>query len=232
VLADTEHFNGQLTEQVRRDTRFDLLVPMPNQKSRGRRAAALSPSLFTPHWAGFATAKQPFGGSPQTEGPFYEIIQRSGERPDDFHFQSFLATADRPEVADLTVHYPQRWHVEVFFKLNQALGWHRAGTLNLNIRYGHMTLALIAQAVLHQFRQRLGPPFAAWEATHLAQAVFGGLEGDLRVEDDPIVITYYNAPNVSLVREHYEHLPPNCRPKRSAPKSRGFTISNWIFISN
>ncbi|SPE62333.1 hypothetical protein SBV1_810035 [Verrucomicrobia bacterium] len=31
--------------------------------------------------------------------------------------------------------------MEEFFKFNQALGWHRAGTLNLNIRYGQLSLS-------------------------------------------------------------------------------------------
>ena len=33
-----------------------------------------------------------------------------------------------------------------------------AEILNLNIRYGQMTTALIAQALLHQLRRRLGEP--------------------------------------------------------------------------
>lgn len=218
LMADCEHFNRELIEQIRRDTPFDLLVPMPNQKARQKQCAKLSANQFTPHWAGFATTKQPFGWSHGTTRPLYEIIQRSGERPQDFHYKSFLATADRPEVPDLSVHYPQRWHVEEFFNFNQALGWQRAGTLNLNIRYGHMTLALVAQAVVHQFRQRLGAPFATWDATHLAKDVFCGLEGDVRVQDDTIVVTYYNAPNVQLLREHYEHLPAKLNAQKVNPQ--------------
>jgi hypothetical protein len=34
----------------------------------------------------------------------------------------------------LTVDYPKRWHAEEFFNAHQALGWDRAGTMNLNIR--------------------------------------------------------------------------------------------------
>ncbi len=95
---------------------------MPNQKARHQQPAKLCAHPFTPHWAGFATTKQPFGWSKGTARPLYEIIQRSGERPEDFHYKSFLATADRPEVTDLSVNYPRRWHVEEFFKFNQALG--------------------------------------------------------------------------------------------------------------
>jgi hypothetical protein len=90
---------------------------------------------------------------------------------------------------------------------NQALGWQRAGTLNLHIRYGQMTLALVAQAVIHQFRQRIGAPYQSWDAVHLARAMFSGLEGDVRVHQDTILVTYYNAPNAQLLRHHYEGLP-------------------------
>ena len=42
---------------------------------------------------------------------------------------------------------------------------------------------------------------------HLAQAVFTGLEGDVRVQDDTILVTYYNAPDADILRQHYEGLP-------------------------
>ena len=218
LMADCEHFNRQLVEEVRRESPFDLLVPMPNQKARQKQHAKLLASQFTPRWAGFATAKQPFGWRQNSIQDLYEIIQRSGETPQDYYYKSFLATADRPEVLDLSVHYPQRWHVEEFFKFNQALGWQRAGTLNLNIRYGHMTLALVAQAVVHQFRLCLGAPFAAWDATHLAKDVFCGLEGDVRVQRDTIVVTYYNAPNVEQLRQRYENSPAKLLAKKINPK--------------
>jgi len=87
------------------------------------------------------------------------------------------------------------------------LGWERAGTQNLNVRYGHVTLALLAQAVLRQLRLRLGEPMASWDARHLAKDVLQGLEGDVRVTADTIVVTYYNAPNAAVSRGHYEGLP-------------------------
>ena len=218
LMADGEHFNGPLIEQVRLETPFDLLVPMPSQKTRQAKYAKLPSTAFTPHWAGFATAKRPFAWSQKSAPGIYEIIQRSGETVRNYYYKSFLATSDRLEVTDLSVHYPQRWHVEEFFKFNQALGWQRAGTLNLNIRYGHMTMALMAQAVLHQFRQRPGPPFDAWDAAHLAKDVFGGLEGDVRVQDDTIVVTYYNAPNVEQLRQHYQDLPAKLTAQKINPK--------------
>ena len=108
--------------------------------------------------------------------------------------------------------------MEEFFKFNQPLGWQRAGTLNLNIRYGHMTMALIAQALLHQLRQRLGPPFDAWDAAHQAKDLLGGLEGDVRVEKETIIVTYYNAPNAKQLRQHYENLPAKLTAQKVNPK--------------
>src|SRR5438132_12592865 len=39
------------------------------------------------------------------------------------------------DVVGLSRDYPKRWHIEEFFNANQALGWKRAGTQNLHIRY-------------------------------------------------------------------------------------------------
>lgn len=203
VLADEEHYTGAIFDQIHTQP-FDLLVPM---KTTGRQLArwrALPPEAFTRQWAGYALATQryPFGSH-----EVLELIQRSGERPEAYEFKGYLSLRDHSALEQLTAEYPQRWHVEEFFKFNQALGWQRAGTLNLHIRYGQMTLALVAQAVIHQFRQRIGAPYQAWDAVHLAQAVFSGLEGDIRVHEDTILVTYYNAPNAQLLRQHYEDLP-------------------------
>ena len=86
------------------------------------------------------------------------MIQRCGETPADYHDKAFLSTREGAEVEDLTVQFPKRRHIEEFFNANQALGWNRAGTLNPNVRQGQMTMALLAQAALHQLRGRLGEP--------------------------------------------------------------------------
>lgn len=219
VVADCEHFNSELVEKIQTQNVFDLLVPMPNKKEREVRQAKVTPSQFTRRWAGFATATHPFSWSnTKASKPLFEIIERSGEKSEDYFFKSFLTTKEGSEVEDLCIHFPQRWHIEEFFKFNQTLGWQQAGTLNLNVRYGQMTLALIAQTVIHQFRQRLGEPYSSWDASHMAKDVFGGLEGDVRVEADTIVVTYYNAPNVEGLRKHYENLPEKLVQAGISPK--------------
>ena len=79
--------------------------------------------------------------------------------------------------------------------------------MNLNIRFGQMSMALIAQTVCDQLRKRLGAPFSSWDASHFSSAVFRGIDGDIRVSGDTVLVTLYNAPNPSLLRKHYENLP-------------------------
>jgi hypothetical protein len=79
--------------------------------------------------------------------------------------------------------------------------------MNINIRYGQMTMALLAQTLIHGFRERVGAPFAAWDTNHLASSVFRGLDGDIRAVDATIVVSYYSAPNQERLRAHYENLP-------------------------
>ena len=217
VVADTEHFSSELLHEVHAQTGFDLLVPLPCRTSYRKRWNSIPHEQFTSHWAGYATAKLPFQMKSGTPGDYFELVQRNGERPEDWFFKGFISTTDRDEVDGLTRDFPQRGHVEEFFNANQALGWDRAGTQNLHIRYGQMTMALIAQAVIHQLRQRLGTPYSNWDASHLATDLFFALEGDVRVTRDTIIVTYYNAPNTPLLRHHYENLPKKLGAENICP---------------
>lgn len=205
VLADSEHFSGELLAELHQRSGFDLLVPIPRQPAHRKRWQSLANDQFTRRWAGYATAKVPYEIKYRHPGRYWEFVERNGERPEDWQFQGFLSTSDRDEVDPLTRDFPHRWHVEEFFNANQALGWDRAGTMNLNIRYGQMTMALLAQAAIHGLRQRLGEPFSTWDANHLAQDLFFRLEGDVRVTDNTVLVTYYNAPET--LRVHYAQLP-------------------------
>ncbi len=207
VMADLEHETAELLNHARLNTPFDLLVPMKNVQALQKQLHAIPAEQFTRQWAGYATLKRPYRMSKGQAEHLFQFVHRSGERSDDYRLGAFLCTADRQEVHALTREYPKRWHVEEFFNAHQALGWNRAGTMNLNIRYGQMTMALLAQAAIHRLRCRLGEPFCTWDAGHLATSLLSGLEGDVRVKHDTIVITYYNAPHVQRLKEHYQGLP-------------------------
>ena len=108
-----------------------------------------------------------------------------------------------------------RQFISLFLTSRSVGGTH--GTMNINIRYGHMTMALLAQTVIHQFRERLGAPFATWDAKHLSSEVFRGLVGNLRVRENRLLVTYYNAPNREQLRAQYQGLPANFRAKGVDP---------------
>jgi hypothetical protein len=218
VLADSEHFNTELLDHVKTGTNFDLLVPMRDQPALRAQLQALPPEAFQRRWAGYATLQRPYTPQDSQAGPFYQYVQRQGERAEEYWFQAFLCTRDGDEVGELAEGYPKRWHAEEFFNAHQALGWNRGGTCNLNIRYGQMTMALIAQAAIEGVRRRLGRTTTNWDAKHMATAYFAGLEGDLRVEGNTIVVTYYNAPDVEDLREHYEKLPAKLRGEKIDPR--------------
>jgi hypothetical protein len=207
VMADLEHLTAELFQHVQRHTPFDLLVPMKNTRSLQAQLQAIPDERFTRRWAGLATLTQPYRMAKRDAGEVFQLVQRSGEKPGEYHRKAFLSTTERDEVDTLLTDYPKRWHVEEFFNAHQALGWKRAGTMNLNIRYGQMTLALLAQAALHQLRRRLGEPYCTWDAAQFAGSVLAGLEGDVRVHHDTILVTYYNAPNAERLQTHYEGLP-------------------------
>ena len=79
VLADAEHFTVELLDRVKSATKFDLLVPMVNRPDLLAKLRRLPPELFQPRWAGYATAKV-VHASRQHAGPFYQYVQREGER--------------------------------------------------------------------------------------------------------------------------------------------------------
>ena len=216
VIADSEHLSGILVDEVHHRTGFDLLIPLPNRANYRKKFREIPEEQFAPRWAGYATAK--ISHKMRRGGQYYHLVQRNGECPDEWVFNGFMSTSDSDEVEAMSRQYPKRWHIEEFFNANQALGWKRSGTQNLNIRYGQMTMALIAQAAIHQLRKRLGQPFSSWDANHLSKELFSCLDGDIRVTHDTILVTYYNAPNTERLRFHYEGLPYKLQREGIAPE--------------
>jgi Transposase DDE domain len=203
VLADAEPFTTELIERVYHQAGFDLLVPLSIRQPLLQRLRPLPAESFTRHWAGYATIQIPYQLTHGQVGPLPLFVQRFGEAPAGWRYNAFLCAAARDELEALTRDYPKRWHVEKFFNKDQALGWDRAGTQNVTSRYGQMTRALLAQAVLHQLRSRLGEPFAAW---------------DVRVTTDTLVVTYDNAPHAESLRRQYEGLPAKLRQENVNPR--------------
>lgn len=98
ALADCEHFDHDLLRQVR-SLPFDWLIPMPHRQDLAQQCAALPPESFTTHWPGYATAQRPYHMKGDPDHQYYQFIQRSCERPEDFYYKAFLSTTNDPEVA-------------------------------------------------------------------------------------------------------------------------------------
>ncbi len=98
------------------------------------------------------------------------------------------------------------------------MGFDRASTFNLNIRYGKMSLALLAQAATYELRKKLPNPYSRWNSTHLADAVFKKMDGDIRVKDDTIIVTCYNAPKELNLQNNYQGLPAKLISEGINPK--------------
>ena len=217
ILADTEHFTIDLINEVSQSPGFDLLIPASQQPYRLKQMKEIPENEFKPHWAGYATACIPY--KPKgAKSPLFMFVQRNGEQPQHYSYNAFIATNKNERVEQLTSEFPKRWHVEEFFNLEQKMGWRRSATHNLNIRYARASFALVAQAAVHQLRKRLGSPFSQYTAEHLAQDLFGGLDGDLRVNKDTIIVTYYNAPNVETLKNHFENLPKKLQNEGVDPR--------------
>lgn len=213
-LADKEHFTKELAATFAGDPGLDILMAAPSIKKITQQFPGLD---YTPLWAGYALAETTYqfeGG-----GPILRLlVQREGEIPDSYTYKAFLTSSKLPAKELLTHLYPRRWGIEEFFNFEADMGWKRASTFNLNIRYGKGSLALLAQAATHQLRSRLPAPYRQWTARHLAEQVLTNMEGDLRVKDDTIIVTYYRDHQSLDLARHYKNLPQILASEGVCPK--------------
>jgi hypothetical protein len=214
ILADKEHFTESLIRNIKQDYNFEFLVPV---LSTSRIKKIERSQAYEKKWAGYAIAESMFNFAGHKE-KYRLISQREGETTKDYVYKSFLTISDKPAIDLLSIYYPKRWTIEDFFNFDGAMGFDRASTFNLNIRYGKMSLALLAQAVTNHFRQRLPKPYARWNSQHLAEAVFAKMDGDIRVKDDTIIVTSYNAPAQLNLQQNYQGLPEKLIAEGVNPK--------------
>lgn len=203
IMADSEHATAAILNAFYSDKQFDILMPMPKTKKLIEIMQSID---YQRKWAGYALGKASYTMN-GVNFPIDLHSQRTGEIADEYEYLSFATTAKADSVKMLTEDYPERWTIEEFFNFESAMGWDRASTMNLNIRYNRMSLALIAQAVCYELRKKLSKPYKNWTAEHLSDSLFRGIEGDIRVKDDTIVVTYYNFPEQMHLQKHYENLP-------------------------
>lgn len=214
LLCDSEHFAASLLNCFAKNQQFLAMIPAPRYKRILKMAAEMD---FEPMWAGFAVGEGTYQ-LPRQDKPIRMIIQRTGETKENYEYKPFVTTSKDPSADLLTLLYPERWNIEEFFNTEAALGWNRASTFNLNIRFGKMSLALIAQAVVYEFRKKLPPEISHYTVENMARRIFGGIDGDIRVRNDTILVTLYNAPNTNYFKEHYENLPQKLEAEGIDPR--------------
>ena len=214
VLADKEHYSEELFRKISYNKSYELLVPVVTSNKIKKIERSLN---YQYYWPGYYIAETLMNFA-KTKKKYRLITQREGERQEDYVYKSFLAISKKPAVVLLTELYRKRWSIEEFFNFEGAMGFDRASTFNLNIRYGKMSLALLAQAVVYQFRQKLPNQYQSWDALHLSDAIFRGIDGDIRVVDDTIVVTCYNVPQEYQLQKHYRNLPEKLASQGVNPK--------------
>jgi len=214
ILADKEHFTQELMAHTQDQGQFELLVPVITTKKIQDIERSLD---FTSQWAGYAIAETTFQFN-DSKVKYRLIVQREGEVESQYDYKSFITISEKPTVTLLSEMYAKRWSIEDFFNFDGPMGFDRASTFNLNIRYGKMTLALFAQAATYQLRQKLPEPYNRWNAVHLADAILNKFDGDIRVKNDTIIVTCYNVPKELKLHEHYQNLSKKLAAEGVDPK--------------
>ena len=214
VMADTEHATSNIINAFTQDQQFDVIIPMPLAEKTKKIMKGLT---YQRKWAGYALGETTYKMS-NVDLPIKLVVQRTGEIESEYKYKPFAVIGDTDYIKMLTDQYPERWTIEEFYNFEAAMGWDRASTFNLNIRYGKMSLALIAQAATYELRKKLPEPYKNWTAKHLADSLFIGIEGDIRVKDDTIIVTYYNCHDNINMKYHYENLPKKLQTEGIDPR--------------
>ena len=214
LLADTEHFTTSLIDYFYNESQFDILVPTYFNKKIEKIVKELD---YQCQWAGYAVAETVYqlDDSPYT---VRLIAQRCGENQINYMYKTFVTTGNGSIIELITEQYPERWSIEKFYNFEAAMGWNKISTLNLHIAYGKLSLSLIAQAALYQLREKLPKPYTNWTAEHIAHSLFHGIDGDVKVRNDTIIVTLYNLPDFLNLKKYYENLPEKLEAESVNPK--------------
>ncbi|RME02046.1 MAG: hypothetical protein D6814_00350 [Calditrichaeota bacterium] len=214
LVGDGEHFTLEMLNRLAEHPRFSFLFPMPRHKAVLEEISKLP---FVPLWAGYAVAEWEYHLS-DSDKAIRVVVQRTGETVENYVYKPFATTSPLPAADLMTVIFPGRWNIEAFFNTEAALGWKRASTLNMNIRLGRLSMGMIAQALVYRLRQKLPEAMRSWNAESIAKKLFSGIDGDIRVKGDTIIVTLYNAPNEAYFKEQYQNLPQKLEAEGIDPR--------------
>ena len=213
LVADKEHFTRELLDISKKHKHFDFLIPALNTPKIKDKIQGLN---YQPQWAGFAIAETDFCFVYDTI-KYRLIAERKGETTDNYIYKAFITTSKMDAKQLICNNYDKRWSVEEFFRFENDMGMNRASTLNLNVRYGMLALAMIAQAATYQLRNKLKEDYRKWDARHLSNEVLAWVDGDIRAKGDTIYVTFYGKPT-HLNPHDYIDLPDKLATEGINPK--------------
>lgn len=214
VLADKEHFTREIAEYFDGSRSMDILMPAPDLKGIRELITGLD---YRELWPGYSVAETAFSFH-NSDQRLRLIAQKESAADKQDVYKPFLTTSDRDPGELLSKVFSKRWSIEEFFNSEGNMGWDRASTFNLNIRYGRQSLALLAQAAAFRLRKNLPEPQSRWNAAMLSEKVFTNMEGDIRVRDDKIIITYYKDHEVLGLRDKYHNISQQLENENISPK--------------
>lgn len=200
LMADKEHFTVELFENISKNNKMDLLTPALNTEKVKNTIKSLE---YTPISTGFAIAETDFYFS-RKNTKYRLIAERFGEK--EYKYKGFLTTSTKDAKTLLCDNYDERWSVEEFFRFENDMNLNRASTMNLNIRYGNLAMAMLAQAATYELRKNLTGVYKKWNAKHLANEVLAWNDGDVRVKNDTIIVTFYGSSEY-IKKEAFVNLP-------------------------
>jgi len=200
LVADKEHFTNELFKKISAHHSFDLLVPAQNTQRVKNILGVLEYEKLS---AGFAIAETGFNFDGE-KTKHRLIAERFGEK--EYSYGAFLTTSNKDAKTLLCKDYDDRWSVEEFFRFENDMGLNRASTMNLNIRYAKLAMSMLAQAATYELRKNLIADYKKWDARHLANELLAWNDGDIRVKDDTIIVTFYGSSDY-LKKEEYINLP-------------------------
>lgn len=220
LLADSEHSTVNILDRVNKESNLEAVVPAPKNKKIKGYYEKINYVESLGMWTGYSIGSTLYHLG-EMQDDIKLIIQRIQQSKGIFNYKPFFSTESKTEnefKKIVTEIFRDRWSIEEFFNFESALGWNRASTLNLNIRYGKMTMGLIAQAAIYKLRQKLSKPYRTWTAKHLAQSLFFSTDGNIRVKNDTIIVTFYNFPKELGIQEYYQNTPKKLQEEGINPK--------------
>lgn len=200
LIADKEHFTNELFESASNNRNIDLLTPAPNTQ---RIKNILNTLEYTKLRAGFAIAETDFYFDGQST-KYRLIAERFGEK--EYSYNGFLTTSFIDAQTLLCENYDKRWSVEEFYRFENDMSLNRASTMNLNIRYANLAMAMLAQAAIYELRKNMKGDYKKWEAKHIANEVLAWSDGDIKVKGDTIIVTFYGSSDY-IKKEEFINLP-------------------------